>query len=417
MTAVWQQSFGPSLSVRRIDEPPSEATDGHAQLRRNPALLKLDLYCKRRCAWTTPASSRSDGGRKILRTRAGLGSGLELILPGGLWTNVPVDRALRAALALRRSTARRGRYVAAPRRRAGGAGAPVAAARLVRAEDLERQADDAHRHAAGHLPRHLSGEGLRVLDGEAGEASTASSARWASTWAWTTPTRSRWTRSWRWCARPGASRASPTWTSTPATTRVTPTSTSSSPTSAASKRETGLLVGVQTPPHHDLRRYDGLREMGVNRVSFCFEIFDRERFRRDLPRQARASTGSTATWRRSATARRSARQGPRREPWVTNGEIIAGLEPPESSIARHRLDHVGRRDPDRLRVPAPASAPTTRTCRRRGPRTWCRSSAGSTKPAWSAACPSAARPTCTSAWCCCRRSAAVSRAAATRGRS
>jgi hypothetical protein len=30
------------------------------------------------------------GGRKILRTRAGLGSGLELILPGELWTNVPV---------------------------------------------------------------------------------------------------------------------------------------------------------------------------------------------------------------------------------------------------------------------------------------------------------------------------------------
>ncbi|HXO43514.1 MAG TPA: hypothetical protein VN999_18845, partial [Thermoanaerobaculia bacterium] len=26
-------------------------------------------------------------------------------------------------------------------------------------------------------------------------------------------------------------------------------------------------------------------------------------------------------------------KGPRREPWVTNGEIIAGLEPPESSIA------------------------------------------------------------------------------------
>src|ERR1700674_5163939 len=31
-----------------------------------------------------------DGGRRVLRTRAGLGSGLELILPGGLWTNVPV---------------------------------------------------------------------------------------------------------------------------------------------------------------------------------------------------------------------------------------------------------------------------------------------------------------------------------------
>ena len=46
----------------------------------------------------------------------------------------------------------------------------------------------------------------------------------------------------------------------------------------AIKDETGLLVGVQTPPHGDLQRYDALKEMGVNRVSFCFEIFDRERF-------------------------------------------------------------------------------------------------------------------------------------------
>ena len=33
----------------------------------------------------------ADGGRKILRTRAGLGSGLEAILPAGLWTNIPVS--------------------------------------------------------------------------------------------------------------------------------------------------------------------------------------------------------------------------------------------------------------------------------------------------------------------------------------
>mgnify|MGYP001146785952 FL=1 len=38
-----------------------------------------------------------DGGRQILRTRAGLGSGLELILPGGLWTNVPVTENFAAS--------------------------------------------------------------------------------------------------------------------------------------------------------------------------------------------------------------------------------------------------------------------------------------------------------------------------------
>src|SRR5262245_47119329 len=58
-------------------------------VRHNPALLKLDLYC-RGLRIDDSCHVAEDGGRAVLRTRAGLGSGLELILPGGLWTNVPV---------------------------------------------------------------------------------------------------------------------------------------------------------------------------------------------------------------------------------------------------------------------------------------------------------------------------------------
>jgi hypothetical protein len=58
-------------------------------VRKNPALLKLDLYC-RGARIDDSGSIEEHGGRKILRTRAGLGSGLEVILPDGLWTNVPV---------------------------------------------------------------------------------------------------------------------------------------------------------------------------------------------------------------------------------------------------------------------------------------------------------------------------------------
>src|SRR5687768_18522605 len=58
----------------------------------NPAWLKLDLYCKG-VRLDPSCFVEEDGGRKILRTRAGLGSGLELVLPGGLWTNVPVTEA------------------------------------------------------------------------------------------------------------------------------------------------------------------------------------------------------------------------------------------------------------------------------------------------------------------------------------
>src|SRR5262249_30165343 len=75
-----------------------------AALRAHPALLKLDLYC-RGLRLDPSCLVEADGGRKVLRTRAGLGSGLELILPGGLWTNVPVTEpfAARSPYALRRT--------------------------------------------------------------------------------------------------------------------------------------------------------------------------------------------------------------------------------------------------------------------------------------------------------------------------
>ena len=80
-----------------------------ATLRTNPALLKLDLYCKG-ARLDDSCFIEGDGGRKIMRTRAGLGSGLEVILPGGLWTNVPVSEPFAAASAY--DICRRdGRYV------------------------------------------------------------------------------------------------------------------------------------------------------------------------------------------------------------------------------------------------------------------------------------------------------------------
>jgi hypothetical protein len=97
------------------------------------------------------------------------------------------------------------------------------------------------------------------------------------------------------------------------------------------KREGPILVGVQTPPHYDLRRYDRLRELGVNRVSFCFEVFDRQRFREVCPGKA-ATYGLDRYLDAIRYCVELGERGPASEPWVTNGEIIAGLESPESSM-------------------------------------------------------------------------------------
>ncbi len=77
--------------------------------------------------------------------------------------------------------------------------------------------------------------------------------------------------------------------------------------------------------------YDALRAMGVNRASFCFEIFDRERFREVCPGK-NASYGLDRYLDAIRYCTKLGARGPRHEPWVANGEIIAGLESPSSSI-------------------------------------------------------------------------------------
>jgi hypothetical protein len=102
------------------------------------------------------------------------------------------------------------------------------------------------------------------------------------------------------------------------------------------KAETGLLVGVQTPPHPDRERWRRLKAMGVNRVSFCFELFDPVRFREICPGKARVY-GLDTYLDSIAFCASLARGGPRSfEPWVVNGELVAGLEPASSSIAAIR---------------------------------------------------------------------------------
>jgi hypothetical protein len=101
----------------------------------------------------------------------------------------------------------------------------------------------------------------------------------------------------------------------------------------AVKEATGVLIGVQTPPHHDLKRYRELRRMGVNRVSFCFELFNRDRFREVCPGKHREYGLDRYLEAIEYCATRVGPTGRGFEPWVVNGEIIAGLEPPQDSIA------------------------------------------------------------------------------------
>ena len=297
-------------------------------LRANPALLKLDLYCKG-LRLDDSCLVEEDGGRKILRTRAGLGSGLELILPGNLWTNAPVTEsfAARSPYTLHRE---HGRYLLRWN------GGDVTAVALSPRPDWYDRTTSTGK-AMTRIGT-LQGTYLGIYQAKVCEYWTAKPAK----------------TNCKFCSvglNLGIDDADDK--SIDEVMEVVRAARDESgityvdfntghydgdtyldllePFIVRIKRELGLLVGVQTPPHRDLKRYDHLREIGVNRVSFCFEIFDRQLFEEICPGK-HAEYGLDHYLEAVRYCATLSKKGPKDEPWVSNGEIIAGLEPPESSI-------------------------------------------------------------------------------------
>jgi len=290
-------------------------------IKKNPGLLKLDLYCKG-MRLGDDCSTEEDGGRRILRTRAGLGSGLEVILPEGLYTNIPVaeDFAKNSPYILHRG--QNSDYLICLEDE------PVAPVRLApRPAWYDRTtASGTRMDRVGTLqgtylaiypakvcdywlekPRRVNCKfcsvGLNLGCDDAPEKSVADVVE--------------------------------TVGEAVAENRITYVDFNTGhyagdtyldilePYIRALKERFGLLIGIQTPPHHDLARYRHLKKIGVNRVSFCFELWDRERFQEVCPgkhRQYGLDRYLEAIEYCSAVFH------------TTNGEIVAGLEPAESSI-------------------------------------------------------------------------------------
>ncbi|MBZ5640983.1 MAG: hypothetical protein LAO51_19770 [Acidobacteriia bacterium] len=298
-------------------------------VRRNPGLLKLDLYC-RGIRMDDPSVVEGHGGRKILRTRAGLGSGLEAILPGGLWTNIPVmeDFAASSPYTLRFRDERF--WIDRD-----GKG-PVAEIRL-------------SPQPPWYARKTRTGKPMTRIGSLQGTYLGIYPAKVCEYWLADPKEQCRF------CSvglNLGADDADTK--SVDEVVEVVQAARRESgityvdfntghydgdtyldilePYIVKVKEATQLLIGIQTPPHHDLARYRELRRMGVNRVSFCFELFNREVFKEVCPGKHRQYGLDRYLAAVEYCAREVPAAGRGFEPWVTNGEIIAGLEPPEDSI-------------------------------------------------------------------------------------
>ena len=110
---------------------------------------------------------------------------------------------------------------------------------------------------------------------------------------------------------------------------------SAEPFVRAIKEEVGLLVGLQLCPEPDFSRYDRLIDAGVDHFSFCLELFDPDWFARICPGKALRHGQKLFLDAMDYCAARLPRG-------AVSGEIIAGLEPVETTIrAIERITSVG----------------------------------------------------------------------------
>lgn len=94
----------------------------------------------------------------------------------------------------------------------------------------------------------------------------------------------------------------------------------------AVKEEVGLLVGLQLTPERDFSRYDRLAKLGVDHFSFCMELIDPEWFAKICPGKAR-SLGQELFFDAMEHCAGLLPKG------AVSGELIAGIEPVENTIA------------------------------------------------------------------------------------
>lgn len=93
----------------------------------------------------------------------------------------------------------------------------------------------------------------------------------------------------------------------------------------AVKENVGLLVGVQLTPEKDFTAYDRLIDLGVDHLSFCLELLDPEWFAKICPGKERMLGQALFIKAMKYCAERLPRG-------AVSGELIAGIEPIEKTI-------------------------------------------------------------------------------------
>lgn len=289
----------------------------------NPCELEIDLLCKG--IHVDPSCLVENDGRPILRTRAGLGSGLEIIIPGRLkdiWVNVPVQETF-----ARRSCYRLiyavGDYVVFDERQ-----------RFLYPVCLPPEPSWYTRSTSRGIPMHRVG----VLQGTYLGIYISNSCGF---WYHSPPLNCRF------CttglnvgvnevafkdvedvvevARAAKEESEVSFVHFNSGYQTNRDLERAAPYVKAVKSRVGALIGLQLIPTRELWKYDKLIELGTDHFSFCYEFHNPQYFKDFCPGKAKL-VGQDTFFRALEYTTRQLGKG------TCSGEIIAGVEPLEDTL-------------------------------------------------------------------------------------
>ena len=289
----------------------------------NPCELEIDLFCR---GLRLPYDVMLDGARGVRRTRAGLGSGLELVIPTGswlkreIWMNAPiVERfassspySLRGGPGAYEIHDERGifRYPVRIPQQPGwyawetSSGTPMSQVGVLQGTYLGIYINPVCEFWKTSLECRFCTTGQNVGGAEAAVKSVADVVE---------------------TCRAAKAHSGTTFVHLNGGFEGGHGLEHIEPYVRAIKKEVGMLVGVQLTPEPQLSRYDRLIDMGVDHFSFCVELIDPEWFARICPGKAR-TLGQDLFF---AAMEYCAARMPH---GAVSGELIAGIEPIANTI-------------------------------------------------------------------------------------
>ncbi len=283
----------------------------------NPGKLKLELFCKG--IKIDESCHPEKDGRAITKIRAGLGSGLEMILPGDLYCNIPVIEHF---------------VKESPFRLSGGDGSYV-----IRRGDEEICEARLAQKPAWYDYQTSTGRPMTQIGSMQGTTLAFYPTEVCGFW------RMKPRMNCRFCATGinVSDEALPTVNEVVEVCQAARDEGTTfchfnagyyggtaldliKPFVEAVKSRTNLLVGVQAPPQKDLSKYDELIDVGADHFSFCYEFQNAKVFQEICPGKDKF-LGQKAFF--DAMEYTTEKMGKGRN----SGEIIAGVEPLEDTFA------------------------------------------------------------------------------------